>query len=208
VCFPYQSRRADGLRPRSVAIVTPPRVEPVALTDAKEHLRILPENAEDDVYIQGLISAGRRIVEARLGIAMVATQYRARVCGHVGCSCSCGCNDRGIELPFPPLLVDEDHPLTVTTDDGLVDPDHYEIDADSKPAKVVPRKGWRGGAEIIYWAGMRPGETQPATLKAAVLLLVGHLYKNREAVTTDGGALIMPLAFDALVAAESWSGRF
>jgi hypothetical protein len=222
MCF-AASRHSEGLRPRSVVVVTPPRVEPVTLTEAKEHLRILPENAEDDAYVQGLIGAGRRMIESRLGITMVETQYRAKVCGHVGCSCSCGCNDRGIELPNPPLLVDADHPITVETGDGQTltypvvrkrsarTPDPalpFEVDADRRPAVLIPTRGWRGPAVVTYWAGLPPDAAQPATLKNALLLLVGHLFKHREAVTTDGSAIVLPMGFDALVACESWSGRF
>jgi uncharacterized phiE125 gp8 family phage protein len=204
-------------------VVTPPRVEPVTLSEAKEHLRILPENAEDDAYVQGLISAGRRIIESRLGITMVATQYRAKVCGNAGRGCSCCCSDRGIQLPHPPLLVDADHPITVETEDGEVmtyppverrsrraaaPGPAFEVDPDQRPAVLIPRRGWRGPATITYWAGLPPAAPQPATLKNALLLMVGHLYKHREAVTTDGSAFVLPMGFDALVAAESWSGRF
>jgi len=198
----------SALKPRTVVVATPPRVEPVTLTEAKEHLRILPENAEDDAYVQGLIAAARRLVESRLGVTMCATQYRAKVCGHTGCGCSCGCNSGGIELPYPPVLVDATHPITVTTADGEVPADQFEVDADARPAALYPRRGWRGSATITYWAGLPPGSPQPETLKAAVLLVVGHLYKNREAVSTESGAVVLPIAFDALVAAESWSGRF
>jgi hypothetical protein len=44
-------------------------------------------------------------------------------------------------------------------------------------------------------------------LRSAILLLVGHLYANREATTADGiGEL--PMAFEMLLASESSTGAW
>jgi hypothetical protein len=38
----------------------------------------------------------------------------------------------------------------------------------------------------------------PAALRQAILLAVGHLYENREAVNIGNITTLLPLAFDAL----------
>jgi len=194
------------MKPTSCVVIRHPRVEPVSLTEVKEHLRILPENAEDDHYVQGLIATARRLVESRLGITMVETQYRAKLCGHTGCGCSCGCG--GIELPNPPLLVDDEHPVVISTPAGILDPDDFEVDADRYPAVIKPLRGFRGPATITYWAGLMPEDENQPTLKTAIMLAVGHLYKHREAVSSDVSMIVTPMAFDALLSAESYSGRW
>jgi hypothetical protein len=40
------------------------------------------------------------------------------------------------------------------------------------------------------------------------MLAVGHLYKHREAVSSDVSLIVTPMAFDALLSAESYSGRY
>ena len=195
------------IRPRTWAIAKYPRVEPIALTEAKDHLRILAENAEDDAYIQALITSARSMAESRLGITWAVTQYRAKVCGCVGCACVCGCSDRGVELPNPPVLVDDEHPVTVETPEGPVAAEDFEVDRDRWPALLIPRRGWRGPATITYWAGVPAGVPMFPMLKTGCLLLIGHWYKNRESVS-EIPMDVVPQAVDSLFAAESFSGRY
>ena len=67
------------MKPRSVKLLTPPTVEPVSLADVKQHLRLMPDQTDDDLYIVQLVAAARRLIERRLGISLVATQYRAKI---------------------------------------------------------------------------------------------------------------------------------
>jgi hypothetical protein len=136
------------------------------------------------------------------------TQYRAKVCGCIGCGCSCGCDDRGIMLPKPPVFIDADHPVIVETPDGIVPADQYRVESDAWPALLVPLKGWRGPATITFWAGVGPGEPSDPLLVQSSLMLVAHWYMNREAVSPDGVGAEVPLAYRTMLAACSWSGRY
>ena len=182
MCMTFGGYGNAVTRPKTVVVATLPRVEPITLTEAKEHLRILPEYADDDPYVMGLITAARRVAEETNGFSWALKQYRAKVCGCIGCACSCGCDDAGIELPNPPLFVDADHPIAITTPDGLVPDEDFEVDADRWPALVIPLRGWRGPATITYWAGVPAGVQAFDMARTAALQLVGHWYRNREAV--------------------------
>ena len=194
------------VRPRTVAVATPPRVEPITLTEAKEQLRIFPEYAEDDPYVQGLITAARRVAEESIGITWALTQFRAKVCGCVGCSCSCGCNDSGIELPKPPLFVGPDHPVVVETPDGQVPAEDFEVDVDRWPGLLIPRRGWRGPATITYWAGVLPGVPAFTMARTGCLQLIAHWYRNREAVSELPFAKV-PMSVELLFSLERQAWR-
>lgn len=195
------------IKPRTVATATFPRVEPITLAEAKQHLRIYPEYAEDDAYVQGLIAAAVRLAESRLGITWAVRQYRVRVCGCVSGSCGCGCNEAGIELPHPPVLVDADHPVVVETPDGVLDTDAFTVDADRWPAILTPTRGWRGPATITYWAGVPSCRPAFQMARTGCLQLIANWYRNRESVTPDV-LTVVPHAVDHLFAAESYTGRF
>jgi len=184
MCMTFgRSCGGGSLRPRTVAVAQHPRVEPITLTEAKEQLRIFPEYAEDDPYVQALISAARRVAEESIGFCWAVRQYRAKVCGCIGCGCSCGCNESGIELPNPPVLIDADHPVTVETPDGTVPPEDFDVDPDRWPALLVPRRGWRGPAVVHYWAGVPHGGPRFEMARTGCLQLIAHWYRNRESVS-------------------------
>ena len=227
------------MRLRSVATITRPVVEPVSLRDAKLHLRLVPEQEDDDQYILGLIATGRALCERRLGVALglkqlravydneeppidwrlaasfmptltiQSTQYRAAL----------GIVEPYVVLPQAPLFVDGSHPLAVTVDDlsvspvvhTAVDAAQYYVDSDSQPSCVrfrnMPYVPARGTLTVTYWAGPAPGAMIAPQLRSAILLLVGHLYAHREAVTADRMEE-MPLAVDTLLASESVTGRY
>lgn len=81
-----------------------------------------------------------------------------------------------------------------------VSPVDYVLDATEWEAWVKPAygKSWpsvqktAGAVLIEFVAGSDPGEV-PALLKAAVLLLAGHFYANREAVNVGNIVTEMPL---------------
>jgi uncharacterized phiE125 gp8 family phage protein len=203
LALPYDSLRR----------VAEPVFEAVSLFDAKEHLRIPLDVSDDDVQIMAWIAAARRMIESRIGSTLTLTQWQARLVG-VGCGCSCG----GVPLPMPPLVIDDAHPVEIFVRDGdgvktWVDPSAYSVDDDRFPAVLRTRNGWPGvccesSVYIRFWAGRRGAEEVPAQLRAALKMLVGHFYENREAVSTESGAVVLPLAVDALLASESWDGGY
>ena len=217
------------MRLRSCAILTPPVVEPVSLSEAKSQVRLMPDQNDDDRFLLGLISTGRRLVERRLGVALVQTQFRATydneeppVDWRLASSfmptlsimstqyrAALGIQEPFVVLPNPPLLVDSTHPLAIAVDGVTVNPATYQVDADSVPAFVrfdaMPAVPAKGVLTVTYWSGPAAGVPIAPQLRSVILLMVGHLYAHREAVTNEAVSEL-PMAVETLLASESVSG--
>lgn len=204
-------------RPRSVVLLTPPVVEPVPLDLAKSQCGLVPEQQDDDDLLLSLIATARRLCERRLGMSLVATQYRARW-GFPANAPGAYVDEStrwpiGVELPNPPLLTGASYPISITVDGVAMAAGTYQIDTDCRPALVrfntQPGLGWSGGElSITYWAGVAPGSIIPPQIRSAMLLIIRHLYDNRSAVPTDTAAIVLPMAVETLLASESIDGRY
>lgn len=220
------------MRLRSLKIVAHPVVEPVSLAEARAQVRLHQDQTDDDAYLMGMIAAGRGLVESRLGRALVAQQWRARydneeppVDWRLAASfmptlsimstqyrAALGVVEPFVRIPVAPLLVDGTHPITLAVNGTTaVDAATYVVDSDSMPGLVrfvsVPTLAAKEYLEVTFWAGTAAGSPIPPQLKAAILLYVGHLYVNREAVT-DGAAAELPMAFETLLASASHTGMW
>jgi hypothetical protein len=215
----YPVQMAYGIpsprHPVSTVPATLPTVEPVSLAEAKAQLRILPDFTDDDTLVMGLVATGRRLVERRLGITLMATQYRATFADPLDLLSNrhesnwWGWSDT-LELSYGPLLVDGAHPVAITSAGVTVNPANYVVDADSRPARVrLLNPGNNSQLVVTYWAGQATAATVPPTLKSAILLMVGHLWANREAVFTSGNnAVVLPMGVEMLLACEAQTGLY
>lgn len=179
-----------------------PGAEPVTLAEAKTHLRV--DVDDDDDLIEGLIQAAREHVESVIWRSLVSQDWALTLDAWPS-------GDR-LELPRPPLqsvatitYVDEDgvsHTLAAAD---------YLVDTAREPGRVVLKSGatWpsatlrpAAGIEVAYTAGYGDaGDDVPRAIRAALLLLVGHWYENREAVMEGARAgQETPLAVDMLLA--------
>jgi uncharacterized phiE125 gp8 family phage protein len=90
-------------------------------------------------------------------------------------------------------------------------PSAYSVDAASQPARIVPAINltWPttdyfipGSVKVTYISGSygdgEEVDTCPFSIKAAILLTVGHYYENREA-TTALALKNLPIGVDALL---------
>ena len=220
------------MRLRSIKLVSHPVVEPVSLGEARAQVRLHPDQTDDDTFLMGLIATGRRLVEKRIGIALVAQQYRARfdneeppVDWRLAASfmptlsimstqyrAALGVVEPYVRLPVAPLLVDGTHPVALTVNGTTaVDAATYTVDSDSMPGLIrfvsVPTLSARDYLEVTFWAGTAAGQPIAPQLKSAILLYVGHLYIHREAVS-DSAAVELPMAFETLLASESITGAW
>lgn len=201
------------MRLRSVVVATQPTVEPVSLADAKRHLSLVPDQTDDDQLIVRLLATARRLVERRLGAALAPQQIRARYDQADGGGWyrgPAGIGPAALELPVSPVLTGGGFPLVVDVDGVTVSSSAYSVDSDSMPGAIrfsaVPAVSDSATLTVTYWAGQN---TIAPQLRSAILLYVGHLYASREAVVTDGSQPAeVPLAFDALLASESITGRW
>jgi uncharacterized phiE125 gp8 family phage protein len=182
------------MRPDTVRKIEEPALEPVSLAAAKAQLGMTAEETQWDAFLIDKIGTARELIEARLGRTIIATRYRAKWATNPG----------ELTLPHPPLLVDEDHPLTVTLDGAAVAGGDVETDADAWPAKVtIPSE--TGAVVVEYWGGLPPGSRISRKLHSAILLYVTHMFENRGVLAQDS-SVELPQAFETLLAAESHNG--
>jgi uncharacterized phiE125 gp8 family phage protein len=183
------------MRPDTIKVLEWPVVEPVSLTEARQQVGLMPDQTEFDAFLLRAIATGRRLIERRLGLTLVATQYRA----------TWQTAPAVLDLPAPPLLVDDDHDLVVTADEVEVNATEYEVDSDAMPATVTFDAVPSGKVAAAYWAGVAPGTEIEPTLKSALLMYVLHAFENR-GILADGSAVELPQGFETLLAASSWNG--
>lgn len=165
--------------------LTPPAAEPVTLAEAKAHLRVSDE--ADDALIARAIAAARQMAETQTGRAFVTQGFRLVRDAWPGGLC--------LELPRPPLIaIDAVRLYDAEGNATLWDAASYAADTRFAPGRLCLRHGaaWpvpgrrKGGIEIDFSAGYGASASDvPAAIRQAVLLIVGHLYENREWVSGE-----------------------
>jgi uncharacterized phiE125 gp8 family phage protein len=162
--------------------------EPVTLAEAKAHLRIVDDDSED-ALITGYIAAARGWIENHTGRILVEREVTEEVPSF----------GRFFDLHWRPFDAE-----TVTI---------AYTDSDGAPGEVTdltvsgqrvhpgydtwwPTTRLNTPVLLTYTAGYAEGEV-PDELRQAILLLVGHWWTNREAVT-DRPANEVPLAVESL----------
>lgn len=202
-------------------LVSAPESEPVSLVEAKLHLRV--DFSDEDDLILGLISAAREVVEGKLRRAVFQQTYKLSLdqfpypTGTLTRSPKQRENylfpsiyfaDYALELPRTKVTSLESITFQDMTGETVPLPeDRYAIDLNSEPARIVPANGgtWPyinsyspGSIKITFKAGEWDADTVPASVKQAMLLLIGHWYSNREAVT-DKPMTTLPMAVECLL---------
>ena len=163
-----------------LAVVTPPSEEPITLAELKTHLRV--DTSADDTYITALGAAARAWCEGFCNRQFVTASYDWRI-------------DKFGELLVPkPDLISVTSIKYIDTDgaEQTVAASIYDVDIDQAPGRVrlAYDKSWpddrravTNAVTVRFKAGYGGASDVPETLKAAIKLLVGHLYEHREAVT-------------------------
>lgn len=167
--------------------------EPVSLDLLKAHLRLDPDDALEDAYLSGRIVAARRACEAHIGRPAALTTRTTAIDGFPplppGWSCvpwqalDCGV----IELPD--ARVASITAISYRSASGLqvVDPASYGADLVNVPARIFPLADWpddaldQPGAVTITFVESPLSADDLELLVQAMLLLVGHWYRDREA---------------------------
>lgn len=177
----------------AVEVITEPTLEPLGLSDVTDHLRVT--GTSEYLYLQGLIQAARRQVEQVTGRTLMATTFEARFSAWPAGDC----------LPLPGV------PLSSVTSVKWIDSDDaentmsssdYIVDAVRQPGVVQLGygKSWPSGTlqpglaiRVRYVAGYDDRAAVPATLRHAMLLIVGDFYENREARVVTPGVTVAEL---------------
>jgi uncharacterized phiE125 gp8 family phage protein len=180
-----------------LTVIAPPAELPLNGTEIKAHLRI-SDNGSEDALIDALIAAAVTHVERSTGRALVTRTLRYQAAGFPIC--------RGeLAVPMPPLVAVEsvkyyDAGGTLQT----LDSDDYYVDDTTTPGRVVPVTTWPStqcrpaAVQVTYTAGFGAKADVPADLIAALKLIVGHLFENREA-TSAADLKVVPMAVESLL---------
>lgn len=180
--------------PTRIQISVAPAAEPVSLAEAKNHLRI--DHSDDNAMIARLLGAARLQCEDEARRPFITRTYVGKADGWPG--------DGRFELPWPPLVAVSS--ITYTDEDGVTSTfasSNYVVDSHSEPGRIVLKRAsvWPGetlqevnGVTVTWTAGYGPhAQHVPDRYRQAILLVVGHLYENRESVVVGQGITLMAL---------------
>ena len=171
----------------NVWTITEPLSELITLEEARLHLKLdaegSPASHPDDDLVAVLITAAREHAENFLNARVAEWTLELRLSGFAA----------EIEIPDRVVSIDA---VTYIDQGGVtqtVDPTDYELAG--APAAPILRPVYDGewptdiraqddAVRIRYTSGYSAGSpnTLPAAIRAAMLLTIGHLYANRQAV--------------------------
>ena len=178
-------------------IIAAPAAAPVSLEEAKLHCRV--EGDAENTLITGLVSAAVAYLDGYIGIlgrALVTQTWRQDFC-RFGAK---------MRLPLRPV-----GSITVVTYfDGnnaeqTLPSSVYDLftDATGSYMGLKPDQDWPSSYDrpdaisVTYIAGVA-ADAVPPPIKQAILLMVGHWYANREAVS-EAQMNDVPMAVEALL---------
>jgi uncharacterized phiE125 gp8 family phage protein len=171
----------------------------VPLNEAKAHLRV--DNDAEDGLITSYIEAATAALDGPNGLLkrsvkaktylMLMEEYPAGT-------------DMQLRLPLPPLTLVDQVFVQKVSGPHIVPGDGWSFISGDE-SLLYPESMWpavegelaRFPFRIRYSAGYTAGQLPPL-IKQAILIHVGHMYANREAVVT-GTAMPMPLAYQEII---------
>ena len=193
----------------SVTRATGPAVEPLTVAEAKLHLRV--DISDDDAYIGTLITAAREWVENYLDRTLITTQLILRAAEFP---------TEELELPRPPMVASGTATAVVITytladtTTATLSTALYRVDRTSTPGNVAPIINGTWPSDVIedanavavtYWAGYGPTSASvPATIRHAMLMLIGHWYESRSTVLVGVTSKPLEFAVESLLASNNW----
>jgi uncharacterized phiE125 gp8 family phage protein len=197
------------LAPFGLTLITPPPAEPVSLDEAKKHLRV--DISEDDGLIAGQVSAAREWCETNTGRSFLTQTWRLTLDVFPGGHASIWWGGWSDWAQGGPIRLPRAAPLQSVggiqyTDGGggtqTLAPTEYQVVPDREPAVIVPQwaKVWPvtrlqpAAVTVTYTAGWTDASLVPAGIKAALKLVLGWLYRDREPGLADLKAVQMLLA--------------
>lgn len=187
----------------SLAQTVAPTEEPVSLQEAKAHLRV--DLDDEDALIAGYIASARQWCEKWTGRAFITQTW------------TLGLDDWAdrIAIPLAPLS-------SVTSVDYLDENDAsqtlsttiYQVVTGGDQGGVIFRKDGQSFPSlsdlkepitITFVAGYGLASDVPEPIRQAILLLVGHWFRNRETVGVVSENTPLEFTVTALLMAYKWS---
>jgi len=173
-----------------------PSVEPVAVDEARDHLRI--DTTDDDALLQSYIIAARTHAENITNRQLVRATFTLKFDQFPAF----------IVCPRPPLSSVTSITYTDTAGDTQTfSSDSYSADTNSDPGRIdlaygeswPSTRGDHNNIVVTFVAGYGTAATDvPEPIRVAMLMMVGHWYENREAVA-DVRLNEVPFATESLL---------
>lgn len=192
---------------RNVRDATQPAAEPITLEEARMHLKIdaegSPPSHPDDALIESLITAARQHVERYTYLTVAERQVEARVAAF---------DDDGIDIPASPVqsIVSVKY-VDSSGVEQTVSSGDYELGGSLDGPVLLLKHGsnWptdvydrADAVRITVEAGFTTGSPNdnplPGPVRAAMLLVLTHLYENRAAVQSRQ-TFHVPLGVESLL---------
>lgn len=164
----------------NLRVITPPTSEPVSVETAKAHIKV--DIADDDVLITSYIATAREKGESLARRAFMTQTLELVI--------DAWPSNGVLKLPRPPLqsvswvrYLDDAGDEHTYTD--------YQVDVRSEPGRIVfksfPSRALfpSGAIAVRFVAGYGAATSVPNVFIQGILMLVGHWYENREAVTVN-----------------------
>lgn len=186
----------------TVAVITPPTAV-LPLDIAKRHLRVEPDNLDDDLLIQAYAAAAQSHIDGPGGWLGRAIGVQTLEASFDRFSCDF------IRLPCPPIteIVSVKYDDTDEAEQTLA-PSAYQLDPEgvlrigADPWPSAYRR--RGSVRVRYEAGYA---ITPPAITAALLLMIGDLFAARESFAVGSVAAVpMSTTVEALLGPyRTWS---
>lgn len=188
-----------------LVVTVPPTTEPVSLAEALDHLR-LEQDAPDSGVVQGFLQVARESFEHVTARCLMPQTLRYTADGFPPDD-----YEQPMYLPRAPVTaVSQIQYLDYGAQLQTLDPATYVVDIESLPPRVglgyakvwPPTIPLPQAVRITFTAGYADAASVPASAKAAIKLLLGELYENRERVLQ--GAPVQELPAYRALAAQHW----
>lgn len=178
-------------------LITAPTVQPVSLAEARVHLRAT--STAEDSKIQALLLAALGHAESFTWRRFCTQTWDYSLDSFPRC-----------ELEIPNGKLQSITSISYVDEDGdtqALSASDYQVDSKSDPGRIAPAYGlsWPStrsqqlnAVTIRFVCGYGLAAAVPYEIKAAILLIVGHLIEHREEVS-DFQTFKLPVGADALL---------
>jgi uncharacterized phiE125 gp8 family phage protein len=194
----------------ALSLYTAPTTEPVTVAEAKLHIRATEDTVED-ALVSSLITAAREYCETFTRRSFLPQVWDLKLDSFCD---PAAYKDGVIWLPKPPVTaVTSITYLDTAGDSQTLSTSIYTYDLPSGPkasrarvqeayGQVFPQtRSTLNAVTIRFAAGYATAAAVPYSIKAAMLLLIGHWYQNRETVVVGVGigSVQVPTSAEALL---------
>lgn len=170
---------------------------PVSLAEARAQCRI--DHADEDALLSRLIKMATEQAEVRTGRVFVTRKFRLTLSTFP---------EDSLDVPCPPLVgVQEISYLNADGSRVVCDAGDYQVVTDELLGRVLP--GWGkfwpscrnlpGSVRVDFTAGYGAAPDVPSSVQSWILLAVGTLYSQREAIVSGTFAQLPPAFWDSLL---------